>query len=1148
MFFPKILILIGLVCCLLCQVQAQENPEIVVTSGHISNVMCVSFSDDGKFIVTGGMDKTVRIWSKSLRQEFRVLYGHTDVVWKAQYTSDGKYIVSVDGKGNIITWNHITGAIVQRMKFDAYNRYFAYIPNSHEILVNMDGKIQAVDILTGYKTDGFAAAAMSTEMIITPDGEHLLTISSQAPNKVTLLNYKTGKEVKIFDAGGMASVMQVSPDGKKIAAYIITTRDVLVWDVATGNQEFKVNLPATKPVKKLVFTPNNKDLLVMTQMAEVMNYSIKTGKLKRSMNDASLDPAKMASGVYSVGTSWDMAMSPDGAMIAMAVTLSESKGKGQMPNNFMGGLLIDYQKGKELGRLKGFFKMATHLSVASNSKYLISSTFNKHPGLRVWNLREGELERFIPTTGTAAASANGEYFAIWEMIKDKMPVLNVYSSDNIKIKYSVEGIETVSAIALNSDGNILAIQGVEIAPNKDYTKNKYYFKVWNVEEKKEVNKFYFELTDVPMFNGVRLSPDGKYMIVNSANGFISWDIATGKKIAHHPSQVGYDYLLDFIPNSSKILIGRTEPKVNVETQKLEAPMRWVEWDYVNNSFDNEFNTGEEGVLFSGDFSEDGKYLVTGQGGYFEEVNFTVKVWDWTSKKQVCTLEGHHGEIEYVWFGHKGKRIYSSAKDGFIKVWDLEECKLAASLIAQNEIDYIIISPNNYYKASKGNNEGICFRYNNHLYTFDQFDLRFNRPDKVLTDLGVSKYSVKVYTKAWEKRIKKMGFAPEDLVGELHLPDINISNKLDLPVATTDKKIKLNLIATDEEQKLDRISISVNGVPIPKRQGISVEKEYSNKIDRELEVELSEGNNLVKVSVFNDKGLESVRESFQINYENKKNKPNLYILALGVSEFADKERNLKFATKDASDLSNKLAEAKGSFYGEVFIEKVFNENATKDNVLKVAKFLKKASINDQIIIYISSHGLLNDNLDYYIAMHDVDFSNPTEKGLPYEDIDEMLDGLACRNRLIMIDACHSGEVDKDEAVEKGTIANADVKVRAKAGTTFVRPKAGLKNSFSYMKTLFNDVTKGTGATVISAAGGYEFALESDDWNNGVFTYAILNGLGSGDADLDGDGYVRVLELKDYVTLQVVELTNGKQHPTTRSENALNDYILFKVNKK
>ena len=181
------------------------------------------------------------------------------------------------------------------------------------------------------------------------------------------------------------------------------------------------------------------------------------------------------------------------------------------------------------------------------------------------------------------------------------------------------------------------------------------------------------------------------------------------------------------------------------------------------------------------------------------------------------------------------------------------------------------------------------------------------------------------------------------------------------------------------------------------------------------------------------------------------------------------------------------------------------------------------------------------------MNDVDFNDPRDKGLPYDAVNHMLDGISCRNRLIMIDACHSGEVDKDEEVTRSTLTanNSDVKINQKSGTSFIRPKAGLKNSFTYMKTLFNDVSKGTGATVISAAGGYEFALESEDWNNGVFTYAILEGLTSGDVDRNRDGYVYVSELKDYVTQKVVELTDGKQHPTTRSENALNDFILFKV---
>ena len=84
-------------------------------------------------------------------------------------------------------------------------------------------------------------------------------------------------------------------------------------------------------------------------------------------------------------------------------------------------------------------------------------------------------------------------------------------------------------------------------------------------------------------------------------------------------------------------------------------------------------------------------------------------------------------------------------------------------------------------------------------------------------------------------------------------------------------------------------------------------------------------------------------------------------------------------------------------------------------------------------------------------------------------------------------------------------------------------------------LFADLRRGSGAAVISSASGAEFALESARWQNGVFTYSVLQGLGSGAADLDQDGTIRVSELRDYVVGEVHRLTQGKQTPTSRREN-------------
>ena len=95
----------------------------------------------------------------------------------------------------------------------------------------------------------------------------------------------------------------------------------------------------------------------------------------------------------------------------------------------------------------------------------------------------------------------------------------------------------------------------------------------------------------------------------------------------------------------------------------------------------------------------------------------------------------------------------------------------------------------------------------------------------------------------------------------------------------------------------------------------------------------------------------------------------------------------------------------------------------------------------------------------------------------------------------------------------------------------------------MKELFADFRSSTGAVVISAAGGAEFAFESAKWKNGVFTYSVLEGLKTGNADADKNSEITVSELRDYVFARVKELTNGLQNPTSRKENLEFDFRVW-----
>ena len=124
----------------------------------------------------------------------------------------------------------------------------------------------------------------------------------------------------------------------------------------------------------------------------------------------------------------------------------------------------------------------------------------------------------------------------------------------------------------------------------------------------------------------------------------------------------------------------------------------------------------------------------------------------------------------------------------------------------------------------------------------------------------------------------------------------------------------------------------------------------------------------------------------------------------------------------------------------------------------------------------------------------------------------------------------------------TVGGGTVKSRGFKRLT-ARKKLGLASSFELMRGLFADLRRGSGAMVISSASGAEYAFESPEWKNGVFTYAILEGLQSGGADADSSGAVRVSELRDYVVERVRDLTQGKQTPTARRENLEDDFRIY-----
>ena len=62
-------------------------------------------TSDNKYVISGSIDKTIRIWNLLETTQETVLNGHSSSVWSVALTSDNKYIISVSSDKTIRIWN-----------------------------------------------------------------------------------------------------------------------------------------------------------------------------------------------------------------------------------------------------------------------------------------------------------------------------------------------------------------------------------------------------------------------------------------------------------------------------------------------------------------------------------------------------------------------------------------------------------------------------------------------------------------------------------------------------------------------------------------------------------------------------------------------------------------------------------------------------------------------------------------------------------------------------------------------------------------------------------------------------------------------------------------------------------------------------------
>jgi WD40 repeat protein len=516
---------------------------------------------------------------------------------------------------------------------------------------------------------------------------------------------------------------------------------------------------------------------------------------------------------------------------------------------------------------------------------------------------------------------------------------------------------------------------------------------------------------------------------------------------------------------------------------------------------------------------------------------------------IKTLENaHKAAVTDIQPTPDGRFFLSSSDDGSVCLWNAQSYELTATLVALNKgMEYVILTPDNYYMASRNAFEGIHFVKGKEVFGFEQFDLQYNRPDIVLSRIGYSSPDlVQLFRKSYEKRLRKMKFTEDMFSSDFHVPQSRITNKAELQKGIgIVREAVLDVACTDSRYRLNRINVWINNVPIYGVQGLDVSKSGAKDIRQQIKLSLASGANLVEISCLNEHGVESWRDNIEIFAPESARKPDLYVFSIGVSEFARPGYNLNYAHKDASDIASMMQDVNRERFGNVFATTLVNSQVTRKNIIALREKLKSAKTDDVVAVFYAGHGLLDDQFDYYLATYDTDFDNPAVSALPYEELENLMDGIAPLKKILMVDACHAGEIDREdvllaEATNAAAMQSGSVKFREVGIRGRQTHEAAEINQL--MKQYFAGLQRGVGATVIASSGGLEAAIEGDRWQNGLFTYVLKDGILNKKADDDHDGTISVSEIQHYANREVATLSDNRQQPSSRIENRQSNFII------
>jgi hypothetical protein len=221
----------------------------------------------------------------------------------------------------------------------------------------------------------------------------------------------------------------------------------------------------------------------------------------------------------------------------------------------------------------------------------------------------------------------------------------------------------------------------------------------------------------------------------------------------------------------------------------------------------------------------------------------------------------------------------------------------------------------------------------------------------------------------------------------------------------------------------------------------------------------------------------------------------YALIVAVSDYRDsKLRKLRAPEADAERLAGALENPN---IGGFAVDIALNEEEPQLR-RRIARFFANRRPDDLLLVHFSCHGVKDEGGELYLAAADTEIGDLLgATGISADWLSEQIDRSRSRRVVVLLDCCFSGSFPFGARTRAGDQINV------------------------------RDHLDGRGRAVITASSAMEYSYEGDQLSGegqpSFFTAAVVEGLETGLADRDGDRWISVDDLYNYVYDRVKDRT-------------------------